>query len=146
MLVCIHTTQTDAGEDEARSFFFMSKGALENPEKLLILIHGSGAVRAGQWARRSVIRGTQHILFCIMMLYWSAIKTLTFTVFPFLLNSLDFYTFSQNTSLLGAKFSTLIIKCFYPEEVGAKCICGFNTFSMTVVLSLARSLYYRISY
>ncbi|XP_013385243.1 protein FAM172A isoform X2 [Lingula anatina] len=42
-------------EDEPRSFFFMSKDALTNPDKLLILIHGSGVVRAGQWARRLII-------------------------------------------------------------------------------------------
>ena len=30
----------------------MSEDALTNKEKLMILIHGSGVVRAGQWARR----------------------------------------------------------------------------------------------
>jgi len=33
------------------SSFFLSKGALEN-DVLLILVHGSGNVRAGQWARK----------------------------------------------------------------------------------------------
>ena len=28
---------------------------MSNPDKLLVLIHGSGAVRAGQWARRLVL-------------------------------------------------------------------------------------------
>ena len=28
---------------------------MTNPDKLMILIHGSGVVRAGQWARRCVI-------------------------------------------------------------------------------------------
>jgi len=32
-----------------RSYFFVSKGALENNEVLLCLAHGSGNVRAGQW-------------------------------------------------------------------------------------------------
>ena len=32
----------------------MSADALTNPHKLLILIHGSGNVRAGQWSRRWV--------------------------------------------------------------------------------------------
>lgn len=30
---------------------FMSKDALTNPNKLMVLIQGSGAVRPGQWAR-----------------------------------------------------------------------------------------------
>ncbi|XP_043276836.1 FAM172 family protein homolog CG10038 [Venturia canescens] len=37
-----------------RSSIFASEDAFEN-EKLLILIHGSGVVRAGQWARRLII-------------------------------------------------------------------------------------------
>lgn len=45
----------DANKDEPRTFIFMSDDALTNPDKLLILIHGSGVVRAGQWARRLVI-------------------------------------------------------------------------------------------
>ncbi|XP_046814906.1 FAM172 family protein homolog CG10038 isoform X1 [Vespa crabro] len=39
---------------DKRSFIFASNDALEN-EKILILIHGSGVVRAGQWARRLII-------------------------------------------------------------------------------------------
>ena len=39
-------------EDETTSFGFMSGYLYINENKLLILIHGSGAVRAGQWARR----------------------------------------------------------------------------------------------
>lgn len=45
----------DASAEEPRSFIFMSEDALRNPDKLMILIHGSGAVRAGQWARRLII-------------------------------------------------------------------------------------------
>ncbi|KAM4810656.1 cotranscriptional regulator ARB2A [Rhinophrynus dorsalis] len=45
----------DAAESEPRSFIFMSKDALTNPDKMLVLIHGSGVVRAGQWARRLII-------------------------------------------------------------------------------------------
>ncbi|XP_015596392.1 UPF0528 protein CG10038 isoform X2 [Cephus cinctus] len=37
-----------------KSFVFCSDGALEN-DKLIIIIHGSGVVRAGQWARRLII-------------------------------------------------------------------------------------------
>ncbi|XP_039191637.1 cotranscriptional regulator FAM172A isoform X3 [Crotalus tigris] len=45
----------DAEETEPRSFIFMSEDALINPDKLMILIQGSGVVRAGQWARRLII-------------------------------------------------------------------------------------------
>ncbi|XP_063309762.1 cotranscriptional regulator ARB2A [Pelobates fuscus] len=45
----------DASETEPKSFIFMSKDALTNPDKMLVLIHGSGVVRAGQWARRLII-------------------------------------------------------------------------------------------
>ncbi|XP_066591964.1 FAM172 family protein homolog CG10038 isoform X2 [Prorops nasuta] len=37
-----------------RTFIFATEDAFEN-EKLIILIHGSGVVRAGQWARRLII-------------------------------------------------------------------------------------------
>ncbi|GAB1605092.1 cotranscriptional regulator FAM172A homolog isoform X1 [Argonauta hians] len=40
---------------EPRSFIFCTKDALTNPNRLLLLVHGSGAVRAGQWARRLII-------------------------------------------------------------------------------------------
>lgn len=36
------------------SFIFKSTDALQN-EKLMVLIHGSGAVRAGQWSRKLII-------------------------------------------------------------------------------------------
>jgi len=35
-----------------RSYFFVTKGALTNKDVLLCLVHGSGNVRAGQWARK----------------------------------------------------------------------------------------------
>lgn len=47
--------QVDATETEPKSFIFMSEDALINPDKLLVLIHGNGVVRAGQWARRLII-------------------------------------------------------------------------------------------
>lgn len=40
-------------QSQATSFFFASDGYLTSP-KLMVLIHGSGVVRAGQWARRCV--------------------------------------------------------------------------------------------
>lgn len=49
-----HFVPVEAKEDEAQSFIFMSEDAL-TCEKLMILIHGSGVVRAGQWARRLII-------------------------------------------------------------------------------------------
>ncbi|XP_048839037.1 cotranscriptional regulator FAM172A homolog isoform X3 [Brienomyrus brachyistius] len=45
----------DASEDEPKSFIYLSKDALNNPDKLLVLIQGRGVVRAGQWARRLII-------------------------------------------------------------------------------------------
>uniref|UniRef100_A0A8C6PD72 ARB2 cotranscriptional regulator A n=1 Tax=Nothobranchius furzeri TaxID=105023 RepID=A0A8C6PD72_NOTFU len=45
----------DAEGDEPTSFIYLSPDALSNPSKLLVLIQGSGVVRAGQWARRLII-------------------------------------------------------------------------------------------
>uniref|UniRef100_A0A3Q3FVF1 ARB2 cotranscriptional regulator A n=1 Tax=Labrus bergylta TaxID=56723 RepID=A0A3Q3FVF1_9LABR len=45
----------DAADDEPTSFIYLSPDALSNPSKLLVLIQGSGVVRAGQWARRLII-------------------------------------------------------------------------------------------
>ncbi|XP_030049249.1 cotranscriptional regulator ARB2A isoform X3 [Microcaecilia unicolor] len=45
----------DATDNEPKSFIFMSEDAMTNTEKLMVLIHGSGVVRAGQWARRLII-------------------------------------------------------------------------------------------
>uniref|UniRef100_UPI00398E6126 cotranscriptional regulator ARB2A homolog isoform X1 n=1 Tax=Pristiophorus japonicus TaxID=55135 RepID=UPI00398E6126 len=45
----------DASEDEPKSFIFTSEDAITNPDKLMVLIHGSGVVRVGQWARRLII-------------------------------------------------------------------------------------------
>ncbi|XP_065835128.1 cotranscriptional regulator ARB2A-like [Oscarella lobularis] len=45
----------DKDEEEPGSFFFASEDCTENKEKLLVIIHGSGVVRAGQWSRRLII-------------------------------------------------------------------------------------------
>uniref|UniRef100_A0A7N6ALH1 Arb2 domain-containing protein n=1 Tax=Anabas testudineus TaxID=64144 RepID=A0A7N6ALH1_ANATE len=45
----------DATDVEPTSFIYQSSDALSNPSKLLVLIQGSGVVRAGQWARRLII-------------------------------------------------------------------------------------------
>uniref|UniRef100_A0A8D0L5P2 ARB2 cotranscriptional regulator A n=1 Tax=Sphenodon punctatus TaxID=8508 RepID=A0A8D0L5P2_SPHPU len=47
--------EVDATDSEPKSFIFMSEDAMTNPDKLMVLIHGSGVVRAGQWARRLII-------------------------------------------------------------------------------------------
>jgi NADPH:quinone reductase-like Zn-dependent oxidoreductase len=47
----------DASKDAA-SFVFATQHPLEAPKKLLVLIHGSGVVRAGQWARRLIINNS----------------------------------------------------------------------------------------
>ncbi|XP_063602571.1 cotranscriptional regulator ARB2A-like isoform X2 [Penaeus indicus] len=44
-------------EDEPHTFIFVSKDVMTN-DKLMVLIHGSGVVRAGQWARRLIINDT----------------------------------------------------------------------------------------
>lgn len=44
----------DASTHEA-SFIYCTQKELKNPKKLMILIHGSGVVRAGQWARSLII-------------------------------------------------------------------------------------------
>ena len=44
----------DDEQQPPRSFIFVSPG-YEKKEKLLVLIHGSGVVRAGQWARKLII-------------------------------------------------------------------------------------------
>ncbi|XP_076852061.1 cotranscriptional regulator ARB2A homolog isoform X2 [Brachyhypopomus gauderio] len=49
------TLPVDATEDEPKSFVYVSEDALTNPARLLVLIQGSGVVRAGQWARRLII-------------------------------------------------------------------------------------------
>ncbi|CAF1239900.1 unnamed protein product, partial [Didymodactylos carnosus] len=43
-----------AGRNDPTSFIFMSKGALSQ-KYLLIIIHGAGAVRAGEWSRRLIL-------------------------------------------------------------------------------------------
>ncbi|XP_050070300.1 FAM172 family protein homolog CG10038 [Anopheles maculipalpis] len=40
---------------EEATFIFSTKEKLDKPKKLLVLIHGSGVVRAGQWARSLII-------------------------------------------------------------------------------------------
>lgn len=38
--------------NELESFIYVSDDVFTNKEKLVVLVHGSGVVRAGQWARR----------------------------------------------------------------------------------------------
>lgn len=58
------TVPVDVQEHEPHTFIFASEDAFTNKHRLLILIHGSGVVRAGQWSRRLIIndslkKGTQ---------------------------------------------------------------------------------------
>ncbi|KAL6051577.1 Cotranscriptional regulator FAM172A [Balamuthia mandrillaris] len=48
----------DAEEGELRNNIFMSEDALTNPDRLLLLVQGSGAVRPGQWARALCINNS----------------------------------------------------------------------------------------
>ncbi|KAF4531846.1 hypothetical protein B566_EDAN000872 [Ephemera danica] len=45
----------DAKLQEPQTFVFVSHRALEQNKPLLVLVHGSGAVQAGQWARSLII-------------------------------------------------------------------------------------------
>ncbi|XP_045216698.1 cotranscriptional regulator FAM172A homolog isoform X2 [Mercenaria mercenaria] len=45
----------NAEEGEPQSFVFISGDLYTNSDKLMILVHGNGVVRAGQWARRLII-------------------------------------------------------------------------------------------
>lgn len=55
LIVIFIFLQVDSTVDEPKSFIYMSEDALTNPEKIMVLIQGSGVVRAGQWARRLII-------------------------------------------------------------------------------------------
>ena len=49
----VYPIPVDAEDSEPETFVFASPELFEDTNKpLLILIHGSGVVRAGQWARR----------------------------------------------------------------------------------------------
>ncbi|XP_041128650.1 putative protein FAM172B [Polyodon spathula] len=45
----------DAKENEPKSLFFMSPGALDNPKGLVVLIQDQGVIRAGQWSRKLIV-------------------------------------------------------------------------------------------
>lgn len=55
----------DASSNEPEGFIFMTDDALTNNDKLLVLVHGSGCVRAGQWARRYSLHQPTWVLECI---------------------------------------------------------------------------------
>ena len=61
----------DANNDEARSYVFVTPGWKTSARKFLVLIHGNGAPRAGEWARRYVVqiilsREPSFEFFCIL--------------------------------------------------------------------------------
>lgn len=41
--------------EEKATFVYCTQTELNNPKKLMVIIHGSGVVRAGQWARSMII-------------------------------------------------------------------------------------------
>lgn len=51
----LHKIYVPSPETPDSVFVFGTKPSFENTDKLLILIHGSGVVRAGQWARSLII-------------------------------------------------------------------------------------------
>ena len=53
-MLFVFLLQLDANEHEGRGFVFYSNDAFDC-DRLMLIIHGSGVVRAGQWARRFVI-------------------------------------------------------------------------------------------
>jgi len=50
------------------SFVFASKDWMTTEDRLLVLIHGSGVVRAGQWARRCCSQPRSSTLICSLVL------------------------------------------------------------------------------
>lgn len=54
-----HTLSTSdncpARSNDLETFVFVSDDVFTNKDKLIVLLHGSGVVRAGQWARRLII-------------------------------------------------------------------------------------------
>lgn len=56
-LMGMHKIMLSSREDsEYQSFIFASKKDFYQSPKLMILIHGSGVVRAGQWSRRLAVK------------------------------------------------------------------------------------------
>nr|XP_006811666.1 PREDICTED: putative protein FAM172B-like [Saccoglossus kowalevskii] len=49
------TIPLEPSDEEITSFFYMSEDAMSNPDKLMVIIHGTGVVRAGQWSRKLII-------------------------------------------------------------------------------------------
>lgn len=52
------TIPATAKPNEPSTFVFANRADFRASEKLLVLIHGSGVVRAGQWARRLIINNS----------------------------------------------------------------------------------------
>lgn len=51
----LHKIYIPSPETDTSSFVFATKTDFKDTKKLLFLIHGSGVVRAGQWARSLII-------------------------------------------------------------------------------------------
>ena len=95
----------------------MSEDALTNPQKLMVLIHGSGVVRAGQWARRLIINedldsGTQ-IPFIKRAMDVSAISFILFFLAFYssvLVCVINYFIMSFKKSFLNIVLS---LNCYY---------------------------------
>jgi len=74
---CLPYVQLNAKKDEAVGYVFITRDWKTKARKLLVLIHGAGAPRAGEWSRKYVI-SCGH----------SQIGVSSFTNFSFSLNSL----------------------------------------------------------
>ncbi|KAL5003924.1 hypothetical protein ScPMuIL_017380 [Solemya velum] len=79
----------DAAEDEPKTLIFLSDDALTNPDKLLLLVHGSGAVRAGQWARSIIINDDLHKGSQLPYIKWALDEGYGLIVFNTNINSVD---------------------------------------------------------
>lgn len=55
----LYLLKADAEANEPKTFVFMSGDLFTNEDKLLLIIHGSGPVRAGQWSKRYVENDTK---------------------------------------------------------------------------------------
>ena len=65
LFIFYFTIQLDGNKHEGRGFIFHSEDAFDC-DRLMLIVHGSGVVRAGQWARRFDIKFIININFFII--------------------------------------------------------------------------------
>ncbi|KAJ7369912.1 hypothetical protein OS493_035485 [Desmophyllum pertusum] len=101
-----HDVPVDAKEDESKSFIFLSDDAMTN-DKLIILIHGSGVVRAGQWARS--VPGVSLVVFLACPCCVPCVFRIVFPVWPFCgIASVSFEAFPACPSQALSRVSLLV--------------------------------------